>query len=66
MMSKIVDDLRLPPNREEVAIRYVLSGRVVSRNGIAVLRYFPYSLLLIAKPSKAQRAGLGRFDKLTN
>ncbi|CAF3108243.1 unnamed protein product [Rotaria sp. Silwood2] len=62
-MSKVVVDLRLPPGREEIASRYVPSGRVKSHHDVAILRDYPFSALQV-KPSKAQRAELDRLDRL--
>lgn len=62
-LKKVVIDLKLPTETEDIAAVYVPLSRVKRLDDSAILRHFEYKTLLI-KPSKSQAAELERLDKL--
>ena len=62
-LSKIVIDLKLPNETDDIAAVYVPLSRVKRLSDLVILRHFDYKVLLI-KPSKSQVAEMERLDKL--
>jgi hypothetical protein len=62
-LSKVVIDLKLPNETDDIAAVYVPLSRVKRLSDLVILRHFDYKILLI-KPSKSQVAEMDRLDKL--
>ena len=62
-LSKVVIDLKLPNETDDIAAVYVPLSRVKRLTDLVILRHFDYKVLLI-KPSKSQVAEMERLDKL--
>lgn len=62
-LNKVVIDLKLPSETDDIAAIYVPLSRVKRLTDLVILRYFDYKVLLI-KPSKSQLAEIERLDKL--
>ena len=62
-LNKVVVDLKLPNETDDIAAIYVPLSRVKRLTDLVILRYFDYKVLLI-KPSKSQLADIERLDKL--
>lgn len=62
-LNKVVIDLKLPNETDDIAAVYVPLSRVKRLTDLVILRYFDYKVLLI-KPSKSQLAEIERLDKL--
>ena len=62
-LSKVVIDLKLPNETDDIAAVYVPLSRVKRLSDLVILRHFDYKVLLI-KPSKSQVAEMERLDKL--
>ncbi|CAF4585414.1 unnamed protein product, partial [Rotaria socialis] len=62
-LNKVVVDLKLPNETDDIAAAYVPLSRVKLLTDVVILRYFDYKVLLI-KPSKSQLTEIGRLDKL--
>ena len=62
-LNKVVIDLQLPTETEDIAAVYVPLSRVKRLADLVILRHFDYKALLI-KPSKSQVAEIERLDKL--
>ena len=62
-LSKVVIDLKLPNETDDIAAIYVPLSRVKRLSDLVVLRHFDYKVLLI-KPSRSQVAEMERLDKL--
>ncbi|CAF0937589.1 unnamed protein product [Rotaria sordida] len=62
-LNKVVVDLKLPNESDDIAAVYVPLSRVKRLTDLIVLRHFDYKVLLI-KPSKSQLAEMQRLDKL--
>jgi len=62
-LNKVVIDLKLPSETEDIAAVYVPLSRVKRLTDLIILRHFDYKVLLI-KPSKSQIAEMERLDKL--
>ena len=62
-LNKVVVDLKLPNETDDIAAIYVPLSRVKRLTDLVILRYFDYKVLLI-KPSKSQLAEIERLDKL--
>ena len=62
-LNKVVVDLKLPNETDDIAAIYVPLSRVKRLADLIILRHFDYKVLLI-KPSKSQLAEMERLDKL--
>lgn len=62
-LNKVVIDLKLPNEMDDIAAVYVPLSRVKRLADLVILRPFDYKVLLI-KPSKSQLAEMERLDKL--
>ncbi|CAF1468535.1 unnamed protein product [Adineta ricciae] len=62
-LNKVVVDLKLPNETEDIAAVYVPSSRVKRLGDLAILRPFDYKVLLM-KPNKSQVAEIERLDQL--
>ena len=62
-LDKIVIDLRLPNETDDIAAVYVPLSRVKRRTDVIILRHFDYKVLLI-KPTPSQLAEIERLDQL--
>jgi ATP-dependent exoDNAse (exonuclease V) alpha subunit len=62
-LSKVVVDLKLPNETDDIAAVYVPLSRVKRLADLVILRHFDYKVLLI-KPSKSQLGEMERLDKL--
>ena len=62
-LSKVVIDLKLPNETDDIAAVYVPLSRVKRLADLVILRHFDYKVLLI-KPSKSQVTEMERLDKL--
>ena len=62
-LNKIVIDLKLPNETDDIAAVYVPLSRVKRLTDLIILRHFDYKVLLI-KPSKSQLTEIERLDKL--
>ncbi|CAF4616096.1 unnamed protein product [Rotaria socialis] len=62
-LNKVVIDLKLPNETDDIAAVYVPLSRVKRLADLIILRQFDYKVLLI-KPSKSQIAEIERLDKL--
>ena len=62
-LNKVVIDLKLPNETEDIAAVYVPLSRVKRLIDLIILRHVDYKVLLI-KPSKSQLAEMERLDKL--
>ncbi|CAF1544650.1 unnamed protein product [Adineta ricciae] len=62
-LNKVVIDLKLPKDTDDIAAVYVPLSRVKRSSDLVILRHFDYEVLLI-KPSKSQVAEMQRLDKL--
>jgi ATP-dependent exoDNAse (exonuclease V) alpha subunit len=62
-LNKVVIDLKLPKETDDIAAVYVPLSRVKRLADLIILRHFDYKVLLI-KPSKSQLAEIERLDKL--
>ena len=62
-LSKVVIDLKLTNETDDIAAIYVTLSRVKRLAALVILRHFDYKVLLI-KPSKSQVAEMERLDKL--
>ena len=62
-LNKVVADLKLPNETDDIAAIYVPLSRVKRLVDLIILRHFDYKVLLI-KPSKSQLAEMERLDKL--
>jgi hypothetical protein len=62
-LNKVVIDLKLPNETDDIAAVYVPLSRVKRLTDLIILRHFDYKVLLI-KPSKSQLAEIERLDKL--
>ncbi|CAF1369352.1 unnamed protein product [Adineta ricciae] len=62
-LNKVVIDLKLPKDTDDIAAVYVPLSRVKRLTDLIILRHFDYKVLLI-KPSKSQVAEMQRLDKL--
>ena len=62
-LNKVIVDLRLPNETDDIAAVYVPLSRVKRLLDLAILRHFDYRVLLI-KPSKSQLAEIERLDRL--
>ena len=62
-LNKVVIDLKLPSETDDIASVYVPLSRVKRLTDLIILRPFDYKILLI-KPSKSQLAEIERLDKL--
>ena len=62
-LGKVVVDLKLPNETDDIAAVYVPLSRVKRLMDIVILRPFDYKVLLI-KPSKSQLTEIERLDKL--
>ncbi|CAF1565525.1 unnamed protein product [Adineta ricciae] len=62
-LNKVVIDLKLPKDTDDIAAVYVPLSRVKRLSDLIILRHFDYKVLLI-KPSKSQVAEMQRLDKL--
>ena len=62
-LNKVVIDLKLPNETDDIAAVYVPLSRVKRLDDLVILRYFDYKVLQI-KPSNSQVAEIERLDKL--
>lgn len=62
-LSKVVIDLNLPNETDDIAAVYVPLSRVKRLADLIILRHFDYRVLLI-KPKKSQLVEIERLDKL--
>jgi hypothetical protein len=62
-LNKVVIDLKLPKDTDDIAAVYVPLSRVKRLIDVIILRQFDYKVLLI-KPSKSQLAEIERLDRL--
>ncbi|CAF4016579.1 unnamed protein product [Rotaria sordida] len=62
-LNKVVIDLKLPNETEDIAAVYVSLSRVKRLADLIILRQFDYKVLLI-KPSKSQVTEMERLDQL--
>ncbi|CAF1690499.1 unnamed protein product, partial [Adineta ricciae] len=62
-LSKVVIDLKLPNETNDIAVVYVPLSRVKRLADLAILRPFDYKVLLM-KPSKSQITEMERLDQL--
>ena len=62
-LSKVVIDLKLPNETDDIAAVYVPLSRLKRLADLIILRHFDYKVLLI-KPSRSQVAEMERLDKL--
>ena len=62
-LSKVVIDLKLPNETDDIAAVYVPLSRVKRLTDLVILLHFDYKVLLI-KPSKSQVVEMERLDKL--
>ncbi len=62
-LNKVVIDLKLPNDTDDIAAVYVPLSRVKRLADLIIIRYFDYKVLMI-KPSKSQLAEMERLDKL--
>ena len=62
-LNKVVIDLKLPKDTDDIAAIYVPLSRVKRLTDLIILRHFDYKVLQI-KPSKSQVAEMQRLDKL--
>ena len=62
-LSKVVVDLKLPNETDDLAAVYVPLSRIKCSPDLAILRPFDYKVLLI-KPNKSQLAEIERLDQL--
>ncbi|CAF3997270.1 unnamed protein product [Rotaria sordida] len=62
-LNKVVIDLKLPNDTDDIAAVYVPLSRVKRLVDLVILQHFDYKVLTI-KPSKSQLAGMERLDKL--
>lgn len=62
-LNKVVIDLKLPHETDDIAAVYVPLSRVKRLTDLVILRPFDYKILLI-KPSKSQVTEMERLDKL--
>lgn len=62
-LNKVVIDLKLPNETDDIAAVYVPLSRVKRLVDLVILRYFDFKVLKI-KPSKSQIAEMERLDKL--
>ncbi len=62
-LDKVVIDLKLPNETDDIAAVYVPLSRVKRLVDLIILRHFDYKVLLM-KPSKSQLAEMERLDKL--
>jgi ATP-dependent exoDNAse (exonuclease V) alpha subunit len=62
-LNKVVIDLKLPNETDDIAAVYVPLSRVKRLTDLIILRHFDYKVLLI-KPSKSQLVEIERLDKL--
>ncbi|CAF3049571.1 unnamed protein product, partial [Rotaria sp. Silwood2] len=62
-LNKVVIDLKLPNENDDIAAVYVPLSRVKRLVDLAILRPFDYNVLLI-KPNKSQVAEMERLDLL--
>lgn len=62
-LDKVVVDLKLPNETDDIAAIYVPLSRVKRLSDLIILRPFDYKVLLI-KPNKSQLAEIQRLDKL--
>ncbi len=62
-LTKVVIDLKLPTDNDDIAAVYVPLSRVKRLTDLIILRNFDYKVLQI-KPSKSQVAEMERLDKL--
>ena len=62
-LNKVVIDLKLPNETDDIAAVYVPLSRVKRLADLIILRHFDYKVLLI-KPNKSQVAEMERLDKL--
>ncbi|CAF3110869.1 unnamed protein product [Rotaria sp. Silwood2] len=61
-LNKVVIDLKLPNETDDIAAVYVPLSRVKRLIDLIILRHFDYTVLLI-KPNKSQLAEMERLDK---
>jgi ATP-dependent exoDNAse (exonuclease V) alpha subunit len=62
-LNKVVIDLKLPNETDDIAAVYVSLSRVKRLDDLMILRHFDHKVLLI-KPGKSQLAEIERLDKL--
>ncbi len=62
-LDKVVIDLKLPNEIDDIAAVYVPLSRVKRLVDLIILRHFDYKVLLV-KPTKSQLAEMERLDKL--
>ena len=62
-LNKVIVDLKLPNETDDIAAVYVRLSRVKRLTDLVILRPFDYKALLI-KPNKFQLAEIERLDKL--
>ncbi len=62
-LNKVVIDLKLPNETDDIAAVYVPLSRVKRLTDLIILRHFEHKVLLI-KPNKSQLAEIDRLDKL--
>lgn len=62
-LNKVVIDLRLPNETDDIAAVYVPLSRVKRLDDLIILRHFDFKVLQI-KPSKSQLSEIERLDKL--
>ena len=62
-LSKVVIDLKLPNDTDDIAAIYVPLSRVKRLADLIIIRHFDYKVLTI-KPGKSQLAERERLDKL--
>ncbi|CAF1225215.1 unnamed protein product [Rotaria sordida] len=62
-LNKVVIDLKLPNDTDDIAAVYVPLSRVKRLVDLVILQHFDCKVLTI-KPSKSQLAGMERLDKL--
>ena len=62
-MNKVIIDLKLPNETDDIAAVYVPLSRVKRLVDLAIVRPFDYKALLI-KPNKSQVAEMERLDLL--
>ena len=62
-LGKVVVDLKLPSETDDIAAVYVPLSRVKRLTDLVILRHFEYKALLI-KPTPSQLAEIERLDQL--
>ncbi|CAF1281016.1 unnamed protein product [Adineta ricciae] len=62
-LNKVVIDLKLPKDTDDIAAVYVPLSRVKRLDDLIILRHFDYKVL-VTKPTKSQFAEMQRLDKL--